>query len=1070
MGLSSFEDLAVEVAEARLTLAQAEERIKTLPLQDVAERLVEARSVLSRIPNRGPQVMWAFLELATAAALQTDSALQFLNFGINLGHFLCCSGPDQQAISRGLRILEQSLQQAYVVDLSPPEKVTVIIEVADAYLTHFSTMGTDHLKAAKEAYRCCLKLAENGEVSAELRARAHHGLGICLAEQFEQNRMVEADAAITQYRVALSLLDEQRNPEFYAHILHNMGNAWRHRLSGDHVNDLCQAADCLERALIVREKAESVGRFRITCKVLAEVELERGHIMRAINLLERSLESIHPIRERLSYARALSEMAALLRISKSMTLDSLHHMRSIAMAYYVAARDACDPKEDLDTWAAATAGLAAIWDEAIEGDRGITLRAELLDKLDPVAQAWRWPRVAMDQLQVLAVRAGSWYKSGYLKEAVEARRQIAELVASVSGTDLSPHRKLLAEATLARLDVELAGDSVTRKQAGLRELSLLKRALLECDSGTAGIELGVLERAALRAASDAGDTETIIRIARVALEREADFLSLKPTLAAYFDYVEESRSVRDSLVGALVSSGDLATAFREADEARGRVLDLVVAGRERFAQNPDSQVEVQVPKEFAARHAQLVDDWVANMDTWDIDAGLRRDALAPQLRQSLQDAAHWRGQWALAFPPKAEFPESFALDFADVPTALIEYWVTNAGSGAFVCLPSERSPRLVRLPGLTRRQVMDWASQWYEAYSTYERYGSAAILQWSRLMMRITAEIGETCWQPLRHLVESRPIQRVVLVPDGLMDGLPLQSMALGKDANGSISDQYDIVFSPSTRHLARAMRHGGVVGGRALFLGNAQAECPTGTCRGLCDLALPQAEAELAALRLFWPSVQVLMGTACNKTAVLNELEKGHPGLIHASLHGITRFQDPLASGLILAAKDRFSRDPLAVYVRHELTQVFGDETAGEVLTLDTLLRLDGLSSCKLAFLNACETGLSSISRPSESLSVAMGLLGAGVPTVIAPVWPVADAVCGLISEQFYRELKTQPDRKGHALASAQRWLRSLHHDMVQDVIPKTDIDFACQISGSERPFSHMFYWAPLRLLGSPL
>jgi CHAT domain-containing protein len=90
-------------------------------------------------------------------------------------------------------------------------------------------------------------------------------------------------------------------------------------------------------------------------------------------------------------------------------------------------------------------------------------------------------------------------------------------------------------------------------------------------------------------------------------------------------------------------------------------------------------------------------------------------------------------------------------------------------------------------------------------------------------------------------------------------------------------------------------------------------------------------------------------------------------------------------------------------------------------------------------------------------------------VPTVVSALWPVTEAVAGLFAERFYAELSADPDNKLHALTRAQRALRALTYEELAARLTPAQLRAGVLLSGRERPFSHMYFWAPFQLSGSP-
>jgi len=164
---------------------------------------------------------------------------------------------------------------------------------------------------------------------------------------------------------------------------------------------------------------------------------------------------------------------------------------------------------------------------------------------------------------------------------------------------------------------------------------------------------------------------------------------------------------------------------------------------------------------------------------------------------------------------------------------------------------------------------------------------------------------------------------------------------------------------------------------------------------------ALPYAGSEVQAIQRFFAagSRRILSEEAATRNAVA----AGLPGTTHLHLacHGGFDLDEPLDSALYLAA--------------------------GDGLTLRDLLDGDlDLSGQRLVVLSACQTGITDFERvPDEVIGLPAGFLQAGVPGVVATLWPVNDQSTAVLVDEFYRLLLTEEPDPATALALARRHLR---------------------------------------------
>lgn len=302
--------------------------------------------------------------------------------------------------------------------------------------------------------------------------------------------------------------------------------------------------------------------------------------------------------------------------------------------------------------------------------------------------------------------------------------------------------------------------------------------------------------------------------------------------------------------------------------------------------------------------------------------------------------------------------------------------------------------------------------------------------------------------QPLAEWLTTRGYVRAAIIPLGRLGLLPLHAAA----ADTSVS----LGYAPSARALARAL-----AGRRSRPAGNGRALLGIGNPLQSAEPSLPFAVAEVrAAARNAerWTRTTVLVRDEATSAAVGGAA--GGSTHLHFACHGLFRPSDPTASALLLAGDDR--------------------------VTLGALLRGEvDLSSAELAVLSACQTANTDFrSLPDEALGLPSGLLLAGVPGVVATMWPVDDRAAALYCQQLYEELFLNDREPAAAVSAAQRWLRdasagelaervtSLRSALTDDD-GETDTalsDVWRDLVGSDpddRPFAAPEYWAAFTYTG---
>ena len=171
----------------------------------------------------------------------------------------------------------------------------------------------------------------------------------------------------------------------------------------------------------------------------------------------------------------------------------------------------------------------------------------------------------------------------------------------------------------------------------------------------------------------------------------------------------------------------------------------------------------------------------------------------------------------------------------------------------------------------------------------------------------------------------------------------------------------------------------------------------------------------------------------------------------LHLACHAAFDLDEPLDSALYLSGGDR--------------------------LTLRDLL--DGtvdLSGQWIAVLSACQTGITEFNRvPDEVVGLPAGFLQAGVPGVVATLWPVNDLSTAVLVAEFYRSLLGEQHDPAAAIDSARRflrdatareladWFESRYADSGGTDLPAYEAaaDLRAHPDLADRPYADPLYWA---------
>jgi CHAT domain-containing protein/tetratricopeptide (TPR) repeat protein len=226
----------------------------------------------------------------------------------------------------------------------------------------------------------------------------------------------------------------------------------------------------------------------------------------------------------------------------------------------------------------------------------------------------------------------------------------------------------------------------------------------------------------------------------------------------------------------------------------------------------------------------------------------------------------------------------------------------------------------------------------------------------------------------------------VVLVPHGGLGLLPLH--AAGPQGGLPFADRHPVIYAPSLDVLRagrQRLTESAGIEDRLLALAD-----PVGD--------LPYARAETALCAAYFPAAESYTGSQATKRVLLDRL--GEATHVHLACHGRYDWTTLMQSALQLAGDE---------YLRLE-------ETTSALLS----------AHIRLAFLSACETGISSVGGlADEYLGFSAALHRAGVPVVVSTLWAVPDSVMAMVAIEFYRRLRDLRQRPAEALQGAQLWLR---------------------------------------------
>ena len=291
----------------------------------------------------------------------------------------------------------------------------------------------------------------------------------------------------------------------------------------------------------------------------------------------------------------------------------------------------------------------------------------------------------------------------------------------------------------------------------------------------------------------------------------------------------------------------------------------------------------------------------------------------------------------------------------------------------------------------------------------------------------------------------SESIERLILIPDGLLLYLPFETLTLARRDPSSGEDflisRYAISYACSCSSLLFLKErrkkdqflkgllafgnplypsNNGSTGIRKITISNIMRE--TYEDQGFDFSSLTQSDREIKEISGFFSRSN---RTICLKNEASQEMIKKMPledyQIIHFACHGFIDEKIPYRSGLILSF----------------------DESSGEA----GFLQVRGIANLRLnaelVVLSACETGRGYIEKGEGILGLTRSFFCSGARSVVSSLWKVADKSTAKFMGYFYYYLSQKKD-KVQALRLAK--LRMLQSE-----------------------YSHPFYWAAFILNGEP-
>ncbi|MEW5902173.1 MAG: CHAT domain-containing protein, partial [Acidobacteriota bacterium] len=277
----------------------------------------------------------------------------------------------------------------------------------------------------------------------------------------------------------------------------------------------------------------------------------------------------------------------------------------------------------------------------------------------------------------------------------------------------------------------------------------------------------------------------------------------------------------------------------------------------------------------------------------------------------------------------------------------------------------------------------------------------------------------------------SSKIRKLIIVPDGELFYLPIESLILnseiGTSRSGFLVDRFETSYAPSATVLARVMSRKNDRPRDKDLLAVVVPDAPEAAKSFLgFPLNLPRlrhVSQEIKVIsRFFDPGKRTILDGSQAEEGSLKKMDLSAYRFVHFAAHGVFDDDHWGGSGLLLRAGENHDDD--------------GILQARDIFTLK--LHSD------LVTLSACQTGRGRLESGEGLVGLASALLFAGSRAVLVSLWPISDRSTPDFMEYFYAGL-TKGESPSRALQGAK----------------------VKMIASSYR---HPYHWAGLILVGDSL
>ena len=475
--------------------------------------------------------------------------------------------------------------------------------------------------------------------------------------------------------------------------------------------------------------------------------------------------------------------------------------------------------------------------------------------------------------------------------------------------------------------------------------------------------------------------------------------------------------------------------FELSERARARTLvDLIRGARLDIRQGADPALldrERQVQELLDAKHDRLMRMLGASHSSAsEAQARKEIDGLLQQYRDVEDEIRRQSPRYSALIEPRTLSIGDVQAELPDASTALIEFWMGNERSYAWLITKSESRgvelPPASEIESLARRaykalNARNTSNAQDEPMEQRKQRLAAADREFERLSQELSRE--RCCAKPLPDLAG---FHRLWMVSDGALEYVPFAALPLPGTRTALVAD-HQIVRLPSASVIAEMRSEVSVrrpaplsvaVFADPVFRADDE-RFPNAAARHAADAPRAADDVNLSGLPQLYFSRQEADAIAAFRTGGksrefldfdASRAEVKKPDLrdyrvVHFATHALLDSKNPELSGLVMSMIDRDGRPQDGFLRLHEVYN----------------LKLNA----DLVVLSACSTALGAEVRGEGLIGLTRGFMYAGAPQVMASLWGIQDNATTWFMTRFYEALLDRHQTPEAALRTAQLAMR---------------------------------------------